>query len=116
MECYVHVGESAVGACVACGRFVCDVCRVDMEGRIYCKGCLSQGSRPPSQPVGGTAAPFRRSERERVVAGVCGGIARTWNLDVSLVRLLFVLAWFFTVIVPMLFVYIVIWAVVPAED
>jgi len=118
MECYVHVGESAVGACVACGRFVCDVCRVDMEGRIYCKGCLAQGNRPPRQSsTGATGATiFRRSDRERVLAGVCGGIGRTWNMDISLVRLLYVLAWFFTGILPMTIVYIVIWAAVPAED
>ena len=115
MECYVHVGESAVGACVACGRFVCDVCRVDMEGRIYCKGCLAKGNPAPSHGRT-TSAPYRRSNREKVVAGVCGGMARTWNLDVSLCRLLFVLAWFFTGIFPMTVVYIVIWAAVPAED
>jgi phage shock protein PspC (stress-responsive transcriptional regulator) len=86
-----------------------------MEGRIYCKGCLAQGNRPPR--TGSTdTVPFRRSERERVLAGVCGGIARTWNLDVSLARLLYVLAWFFTGIFPMTIVYIVIWAAVPAED
>ena len=117
MECYVHVGESAVGACVACGRFVCDVCRVDMEGRIYCKGCLAQGSSRPGASSGpAPASAFRRSNREKVLAGVCGGIARTWDLDVSLARVLYILATFFTGVFPLIIVYFVLWAAVPAED
>jgi len=116
MECYVHVGESAVGACVACGRFVCDVCRVDMEGRIFCKGCLAKGTPPPTTHGPVVTPPYRRSNREKVLAGVCGGIARTWNQDVSLVRLLFVLATLLTGVFPLVITYFVLWAAVPAED
>jgi phage shock protein PspC (stress-responsive transcriptional regulator) len=113
MECYVHPGEPAVGACVACGHLVCDVCRVEMEGRIYCKACLAQ---PARRSHGGDGGPFRRSRREKVVAGVCGGIAQMWKLDVSLVRILYVLAWFMTGFFPMTIVYFVVWAAVPEED
>ena len=43
MECYVHRESPAVGACVTCGQFVCEVCRVTIEGRIHCKACLERG-------------------------------------------------------------------------
>jgi phage shock protein PspC (stress-responsive transcriptional regulator) len=32
-----------------------------------------------------------RSQHDRVLGGVCGGLARTWQIDVTLVRLAFVL-------------------------
>ncbi|MEN8151013.1 MAG: PspC domain-containing protein [Planctomycetota bacterium] len=117
MECYVHVGEPAVGACVACGRFVCDVCRVDVEGAIWCKGCLAQGNRPPSTPSGSFGSrPLRRSNREKLLGGVCGGIAKTFDHDVSAVRLVVALLTFLTGFFPGLIAYIIFWAVVPAED
>jgi len=116
MECYVHVGESAVGACVACGRFVCDVCRVDVEGRIYCKGCLAKGSRPPAGSAGDRSMPLRRSNQEKLMGGVCGGIARTYDYDVSAVRLITVLVALFTAVLPMFLAYVILWAVIPAED
>lgn len=116
MECYVHVGESAVGACVACGRFVCDVCRVDVEGAIYCKGCLSKGNRPPVAHSSNPSTELRRSGREKLLGGVCGGLARTFDMDVSAVRLVVVLVSFFTGIFPGLIAYIIFWAIVPVED
>ena len=119
MECYVHVGEPAVGACVACGRFVCDVCRVDVEGAIWCKGCLAQGKRPPtgSRSSGGSGAkPLRRSSREKLMAGVCGGIAESWDFDVSAVRLVVVLVALITAVIPVLLAYVILWAVIPSEE
>ena len=37
------------------------------------------------------ALPFERSEHDRVIAGVCGGIAATLRVDATLVRLVFAL-------------------------
>ncbi len=37
------------------------------------------------------ALPFERSEDDRVIAGVCGGVASTLNVDATLVRLVFAL-------------------------
>ena len=115
MECYVHVGESAVGACVACGRFVCDVCRVDVEGAIWCKGCLSQGKRPPvAERSSGGSKPLRRSNREKLLGGVCGGMAEHFAFDVSAVRLVWVLsALFFG---TGFLAYVILWIVIPSED
>ena len=35
---------------------------------------------------------LHRSRSDRYIAGVCGGIAETYNVDVTLVRVLFALA------------------------
>lgn len=35
---------------------------------------------------------LHRSRTDRYIAGVCGGIAETYNVDVTLVRILFALA------------------------
>jgi phage shock protein PspC (stress-responsive transcriptional regulator) len=59
--------------------------------------------------------PLRRSRRTKLIAGVCGGIAewRGWNANV--VRILFVVG-SLVPIVPGFVVYVVLWALVPAED
>jgi phage shock protein C len=56
---------------------------------------------------------FLRSRTNRVLAGVCGGIAEYYGSDVTAVRLLTVLIAVFTGFVPLLFVYLVVAIVVP---
>lgn len=51
-----------------------------------------------------------RSRRNRVFAGVCGGIGEYFNIDPTLVRLITVLL-FFTFI--SVFVYFVAWLIIP---
>lgn len=54
-----------------------------------------------------------RSRSQRVLAGVCGGIAQYLNIDVTLVR---VIAFVMLVFVGMsLWVYIIMWIVVPQQ-
>lgn len=54
-----------------------------------------------------------RSPSEKMIAGVCGGLARYLNLDASIVRLIFVLLFFFGG--HGLLVYIILWIVMPSE-
>jgi len=57
---------------------------------------------------------LRRSRTDRMVAGVCGGIARMFNMDAALVRILLVAATllgFGTGAV----IYLIAWAIVPEE-
>jgi phage shock protein C len=55
-----------------------------------------------------------RSRTERMIAGVCGGIAEYSNLDPTLVRVLFILLAFVTG-GAMLLAYPILWLVVPEE-
>lgn len=51
----------------------------------------------------------------RMLAGVCGGLAEYFGWDVTVVRLLYVLATFFTAFsgIP---VYIILWIVMPEKS
>lgn len=57
---------------------------------------------------------LRRSRNDRMVAGVCGGLARMFNMDAAIVRILLVAATllgFGTGAV----LYVIAWLVVPEE-
>lgn len=55
-----------------------------------------------------------RSESERMLAGICGGIARYFGLDPTLVRIGFVL--FALLAGSGILAYIILWLVIPTES
>ena len=61
-----------------------------------------------------SAEKLTRSESDRIIAGVCGGIATYIGVDSTIVRLLFLLLAFATGIG--LFLYAVLWVVMPQEN
>ncbi len=56
-----------------------------------------------------------RSRSDRMLAGVCGGIADYLIVDPTVVRLVFALATFFTVVFPGVLIYLVMWIIVPKD-
>ena len=56
---------------------------------------------------------LHRSRRNRMIAGVCGGIAESLGWDVTMVRLLYVLVSIFSAAFPGLLVYLILWVVAP---
>ena len=56
-----------------------------------------------------------RSRSNKKVAGVCGGLGNYWGLDPTIVRLLFLLICFITVVFPLLLAYIICAIVIPLE-
>jgi len=71
---------------------------------------------PPETPneVSGEPLPLRRSSKKHLLAGVCGGIAERFEVDVTIVRVAFVVAaclWGIGVVV-----YLALWALVPLAD
>ena len=56
-----------------------------------------------------------RSRSDRMLAGVCGGIARRFSWSSGIVRLLFVLISVFSAAFPGILVYLVLWLLVPEE-
>jgi phage shock protein PspC (stress-responsive transcriptional regulator) len=56
-----------------------------------------------------------RSMKDRMLAGVCGGIADYFKLDPSLVRIGIVLICLITAVVPVTLMYGVMWFVIPEE-
>ena len=53
--------------------------------------------------------------RDKMIAGVCAGIAEYFGWDVTLFRVAFVLGSIFSVAFPGIIVYLVCWVVMPAQ-
>lgn len=58
---------------------------------------------------------LRRSLNHKMIAGVCGGIAKSAGWDPTAVRVGFVALSIFSHCFPGLLAYIVLWAVMPRE-
>ncbi len=56
-----------------------------------------------------------RPRAERKIAGVCAGLAEYFDLDVTLVRVLWLIVTFFSGIIPGIIGYVVAWIVMPEE-
>ncbi len=54
-----------------------------------------------------------RSEKDRRIAGICGGLGEMFSFDSTLIRLLFVFVGFATGILPLIVVYIIGWIIIP---
>ncbi len=57
-----------------------------------------------------------RSSKQRMIAGVCGGLAEYFDVDVNIMRLLFVAISLLSVLFPMVIFYIIAWIIVPEEE
>ena len=58
---------------------------------------------------------LERSRTDKVVAGVCGGIARHYGWDPTIVRIVYVLGSVFSAAFPGILVYVVLWFLMPLE-
>ncbi len=57
-----------------------------------------------------------RSRKDKMIAGVCGGIAEYFNQDPTLVRIIYVLVSIFSIAFPGILVYIILWLVIPESE
>jgi phage shock protein PspC (stress-responsive transcriptional regulator) len=57
--------------------------------------------------------PLHRSRSNRIIAGVCGGIANWLGWNPTMTRLLYVVLSILSVAFPGILVYIVLWIVMP---
>lgn len=57
-----------------------------------------------------------RTRNDRVIAGVCGGIARYFGWDSTIVRIFYVLISIFSAAFPGILVYIILWIVMPERE
>lgn len=65
--------------------------------------------------MGDATRPLRRS-RNRILGGVCGGIAEWLGWDVTLVRVLYVVVSLVSAGFPGTIVYIILWIVMPGPE
>lgn len=59
---------------------------------------------------------LQRSRDQRILAGVCGGLAEWLGWDATLVRVLFVLVSVLSAAFPGILVYIVLWILMPNRE
>ncbi len=57
-----------------------------------------------------------RKSKNRLIAGVCGGIAEWLGWDPTVVRVLYVLISIFSAAFPGIVVYLVLWLVMPKPE
>jgi phage shock protein PspC (stress-responsive transcriptional regulator) len=59
---------------------------------------------------------LHRTKSDRVLAGVCGGIAQWLGWSSTLVRILFVLVSILSAAFPGILVYVILWILMPLSD
>ena len=59
--------------------------------------------------------PVLRSRSDRMIAGVCGGIAKSLGWSPTAVRVLYVVVSILSVAFPGILAYVILWAVMPEE-
>ena len=57
-----------------------------------------------------------RIQSSKMIGGVCTGLADYLDIDVTLIRLLFVAVGLLTAVFPMFLFYIIAWAIMPVKD
>ena len=59
--------------------------------------------------------PFVRSRHDRMIAGVCGGIAQRVGWNSTLLRVIFVIVSLASAAFPGILVYLILWLLMPEE-
>lgn len=94
--------------CTKCGTALDDAVR-------YCGQCGAATPNAPTTPLTGPAPrPLMRSRYEGKIAGVCAGLAQYLEIDVTLVRLIWLVLTFTPPGVGLI-AYLVAWIVMPKE-
>ena len=55
------------------------------------------------------------SKTNRVISGVCAGIAEYLNIDPTVVRLIYILLTIFTAVAAFVIIYLIMWIIVPEQ-
>jgi phage shock protein C len=93
----------------------CQNCHKDIaEGTRFCSSCGAQQAGVAGTPGTACVPPVKRlmrSSRDKKIGGVCAGLAEYFDLDSTIVRVVWLLAILFAG--TGFFVYLVLWIVLP---
>jgi hypothetical protein len=73
MKCAVHAEVDATGFCRDCGKALCDACKRDVHGILYCEDCLARMVARP-EPAPGAGNPTLAA-----VLGFIPGLGAVYN-------------------------------------
>lgn len=59
---------------------------------------------------------LRRSRQNNMIAGVVGGLAEYYDIDVTVLRIIYVLVSIFSAAFPGIIVYLILWAIMPLAE
>lgn len=92
----------------------CTACGFEMKaGDRFCASCgQGESTAPPPRPE--ARRPLMRDMRAKKIAGVCAGIARQYEWDVTLVRVAFIASILLHGVG--LLAYIIGWIAMPCDD
>jgi phage shock protein C len=94
----------------------CCNCAKELEDEAnFCSACGT--ARPQSRPTGDVREPrpLSRIRAGKKIAGVCGGVARYFEIDVTLIRVLWIVLTIFPPLLPGIVAYIVCWIAMPQD-
>ncbi len=78
------------------------------------KNNTNQKSSKDTNETNLSGARLHRSETNRVIAGVCGGLGDYFNIDPTIIRIIFILMTIFGG--SGILIYIILWLVIPTES
>lgn len=83
------------------------------ENPVFCQFCGSQVAPTPFFGQAGPKRRFARFSADKKIGGVCGGVARYFDMDSSLVRAI----WLLSVLLAGsgLLAYLILWIVMPLD-
>ena len=57
-----------------------------------------------------------RSKKNRMIAGICGGIGEYFDIDPTLVRVIYIVVSVFSIAFPGILVYLILWVIIPHSN
>jgi phage shock protein C len=92
----------------------CTGCGVQLGDARFCPQCGKPAFEGAAPPVQTGYARLSRPVYDKKIAGVCAGFARYFNVDVTLVRVLWLVLVFWPIPIGLV-AYIVAWIVMPRD-
>jgi hypothetical protein len=90
-SCFYHPHKRSVIPCAACGRFLCALCDVELDGQHLCPGCLEVGQKKGKL----TSLENRRALYDNIALGIALVPILAWPITVvtAPAALICVIAW-----------------------